>query len=69
MMQKNLPQMLTPHEIAAILQVSYDKALAFVKYSGIDYIKVGRQYRVAEDKLNVFLMKKGCTIIDLNEPL
>ena len=69
MMQKNLPQMLTPHEIAAILQLSYDKTLAFVKYSGIDYIKVGRQYRVAEDKLTAFLMKKGRTSVDLNEPL
>ena len=62
-------KMLTSHEIAAILQLSYDSALAFVKYSGIDYIKVGRQYRVAEDKLTAFLMKKGRTIIDLSEPL
>ena len=61
--------MLTPQEVAAILQVSYDTALAFVKYSGIDYVKVGRQYRVAEDKLKAYLMKKGHTIVDLNDPL
>ena len=62
-------KLLTPREVASILQVSYDSALAFVKHSGIDYIKVGRQYRVAEDKLAAFLMKKGHTIIDLNDPL
>ena len=64
-----MTKMLTPHEVAAILQMSYDSALAFVKYSGIDYIKVGRQYRVSEDKLIAFLTKKGRTIVDLNEPL
>lgn len=61
--------MLTPHEVAGILQISYDSALAFIKYSGIDYIKVGRQYRVAEDKLKVFLLKKGSTVVDISEPL
>ena len=48
--------------------ISYEAALAFIKYSGIDYIKIGRQYRVSEDKLAAFLMKKGRTIVDINEP-
>lgn len=61
--------MLTPHEVAGILQISYDSALAFIKYSGIDYVKVGRQYRVAEDKLKTFLLKKGSTIVDLGEKI
>ena len=64
-----MTKLLTPHEVAAILQVSYDSALAFIKHSGVDYVKVGRQYRVAEDKLTAFLMKKGRTIVDLSEPL
>ena len=55
---------LTPKEIANILQVSYESALAFIKHSGIDYIKMGRQYRVTEDKLNAFLAKKGKIHID-----
>ena len=60
--------MLTPKDVAERLKISYDSALAFIKYSGIDYIQVGRQYRVSEDKLNAFLGKKGRVHIDLNEP-
>lgn len=63
------PHMLTPREVAGILNVSYESALAFLKYSGVDYVRVGRQYRVAEDKLNAFLMKKGRITVDLSVPL
>ena len=58
-------EMLTPHQIADILQISYDSALAFVRYSGIDYIKIGRQYRVSSEKLEAFLKQKGKITIDL----
>ena len=51
------PVMLSPRKIAEILSVSYEAALAFIKYSGIDYVKVGRSYRVAEEKLNAFLKR------------
>ena len=64
-----MSKLLTPKEVAEILQVSYDSALAFVKYSGVDYLQVGRQYRVSEDKLRAFLNKKGQVTVDLNEPL
>lgn len=47
--------LLTPQEIADILKISYEKALEFVKYSGVPYIKVGRQYRVDSSALNTFL--------------
>ena len=53
---------LTPRDIAEILQISYEKALAFIKYSGIKYIKIGNQYRVSEAALNAFLQKN--TVID-----
>lgn len=66
---KNLPEMLTPREVAETLKISYEAALAFIKYSGIDYIRVGRQYRVSEEKLKTFLMKKGSTIVDISEQL
>ena len=59
-------KMLTPKDIAVILNISYETALAFVRYSGIDYLQVGRQYRVAEDKLLAFLHKKGQTYVDLS---
>ena len=49
--------LLTPQELANILKISYDKSLDFIKYSGIEHIKIGRQYRVDESKLNIFLQK------------
>lgn len=58
-------KMLTPREVAAILGVNYETALAFIRYSGIDYLRLGRQYRVAEDKLYAFLHKKGQTHVEL----
>lgn len=55
--------LLTPCDVAEILGVSYATALAFIKYSGIDCIKIGRQYRVSEEKLIAFLAKKGTTVV------
>ena len=46
---------LTVSEIAEMLKISYDKALDFVKYSGVEYVQIGRQYRVLESKLQAFL--------------
>ena len=51
--------MLTPREVAEVLQVSYEAALAFIRYSGIAYTKVGNRYRVAEDHLRAFLLRQG----------
>lgn len=62
-----MPEMLTPREVAEIMKISYEAALAFIRYSGIDYVKVGRQYRVSQDKLDTFLNKKGVTIVALDE--
>lgn len=56
-------KLLTPREVAKVLEVSYEVALAFIKYSGIDYIKVGRQYRISEDKLLAFLSKRGKVVV------
>ena len=58
---------LTPHEIAKILQLSYEKALEFVKYSGVPYIRIDRQYRVEETAFKAFLFKKDNIHIDLSE--
>jgi excisionase family DNA binding protein len=46
---------MTVGEIAEMLKISYDKALDFVKYSGVEYVLIGRQYRVLDSKLNAFL--------------
>lgn len=48
---------LTPNDIAEMLHISYEKALDFIKYSGVSFTKIGRQYRVAESSLNAFLTK------------
>lgn len=62
-----VPTMLTVKEVAAVLKVSYDSALEFIKHSGIDYIKVGRQYRVSEEKLTAYLQQQGPIIVDFLE--
>ena len=46
---------LTPRELADRLKVSYEKALEIIKYSGLKYTKIGRQYRVSEADLATFL--------------
>ena len=55
--------MLTAHDIAKILKISYHKALEFIRYSGIDYIKIGSQYRVSEAKFNAFIASKGIKMV------
>ena len=45
---------LTIREVADMLKVSYDTALHFVKHN-VEYVNVGRQYRVSEKKLNEVL--------------
>ena len=55
--------MLTAYEIAEILKISYHKALDFIRFSGIDYIKIGSQYRVSADKFYAFIAAKGTKII------
>ena len=55
--------LLTPREVADVLKISYHKALEFIRYSGIDYVKIGSQYRVSAEKLNAFLTAKGRKII------
>lgn len=64
-----IPRMLNPRNIAEILGVSYEAALAFIKYSGIDYLQIGRQYKVAEDKLEAFLRQEGQVIVELKEDI
>ena len=61
-----IPELLTPKEVAEIFRISYPQALQFIKYSGIDYIKIGNQFRVCKHKLNEFLNIKGQKNISLN---
>ena len=62
-----MPKMLTPADIAKILQVSYDTALHFIKHSGIAYTKIGRQYRVNADVLDAVLSQNDTIIVTFDE--
>lgn len=55
----------TVQEIAEILKVSYEKALDVIKYSGVPYIKVGRQYRVSQRSFNKFFDRNCSVEIDV----
>ena len=52
---KQISQMLTPREVADRLKISYEKALEIIRFSGLKYSKIGRQYRVSEEELTSFL--------------
>lgn len=45
---------LTVAEVAEILKVSYETALNFIK-NNVEYVNIGRQYRVTKQKLNAAL--------------
>lgn len=64
-----VPKMLTPHDVAEILGISYESALRFLKYSDVDALQIGRTYRVAEDKLTAFLLQKGKVKVDLKDDI
>ena len=56
--------MLSPAEVAERLNVSYDTALQMIKYGGIPYVKIGRQYRVSEDVIKDIVNQNDVVIID-----
>lgn len=45
---------LTVAEVAEMLKISYETALHFIKHN-VEYVTVGRQYRVLDSKLNAVL--------------
>ena len=57
---------LTPREIAEILQISYPYALEFIKHSGISYIRIGKQYRVSLTAFQKFLQEVSPRSITLS---
>lgn len=57
-----MTELLTIYEVAEILRVSYETALMYVKQHNLT-IKIGRQYRVPEDKLTAHLNKVSTSAI------
>lgn len=47
-------EFLSANDISDIIGMSYAKALAFIKYSGIKYIKINRSYYVRKDTFAEF---------------
>lgn len=45
---------LTVSDVSELLKISYDTALSFIK-NNVEYVCIGRQYRVLESKLNEVL--------------
>lgn len=57
--------LLTVHEVAEILRVSYETALMYVKQNNLA-LKIGRQYRVSREKLARHLSQQPPTPTKLN---
>ena len=60
-----MTELLTIYEVAEILKVSYETALMYVKQNNLA-IKVGRQYRVSQEKLARHLSQQPPTSTKLN---
>ena len=56
--------MLSPAQVAERLGVSYDTALQLIKYSGIPYVRIGRQYRVSEAVIDDIMNQTDSLIIN-----
>lgn len=56
----------SPQDVADTFGISYDKALEFIKFSGVEFVQIGRQYRVSENKLNEYLYPKKPKKIKFN---
>lgn len=46
---------MNPKQISEYIGICYAKALNLIKYSGINYIKIGRTYFVSKEVLDKFL--------------
>lgn len=56
-------EFLTPKEVARLLKISYVRALDFIKYSGVQYVKIGNQYRVNRVVFDKFINTKNNVIV------
>ena len=48
-------QFYNAYDIAKIMGICYAKALAFIKHSGIEYVRINRRYFVSIDKFRSFI--------------
>lgn len=55
---KDYPDVLTPIQIKKILNVGKNRIYSMLKSGEINSIKIGNQYRIPKQNLNIYLNKK-----------
>lgn len=55
---ENLPLVMTPEDIAAVLQISRNTAYEVVHSADFPVFRIGKQYRVQRDKFFVWMNEK-----------
>jgi excisionase family DNA binding protein len=55
---KSAPDLLTVHEVAERLRVSYGTVYGLLRDGSLPAVKVGSQWRVDSERLNLFLSER-----------
>jgi excisionase family DNA binding protein len=61
-MLSEMPEIIDAKIIGEYLQISYEKSLQFIKYSGIPYLKLGNTYRLYRDSLTKWIQSSETKI-------
>lgn len=61
------PEVLNAKMIAEIMSLGYVKALNLIKYSDINYIKIGNTYRIPKKNFIEWLHSNSSKVIKLEE--
>lgn len=62
----SLPSVLSARDISKVLDIGYVKALKVIRYGGMNYLQLGREYRVSRDNFIRWLNCSAPTVIDLD---
>jgi len=63
---ESLPDVLDARDIANVLGIGYIKALKLIRYGGMNYLQLGRAYKVSKQNFTDWLNCKKPTVIDLD---
>lgn len=56
-------QVLTPKEIAKLLNIGYSKTLNLIKYGNLPYIRIGKTYRISRRVFEAWLSEDTTKIL------
>jgi len=62
----SLPDVLDAKDVASFLCIGYVKALKLIRYGGMNYIKLGRTYRVSKVNFTEWLNCSKPTVINID---